>query len=90
VFLSDVQTFLDTSLDEHPEILHWSFETRLRQARAILAILHDYGLLKGDVNKSIALPAIPDKVIYHLIRLLKAEGIPQEQIAYHPDWQLWL
>jgi len=90
IFISDVQTFLDASLEEHPEILHWSFETRLRQARSVLATLRDYGLLKGEVNKSIALPAIPDKVVYHLIRLLKAEGVPQEQIAYHPDWQLWL
>jgi hypothetical protein len=90
VFLSDVQTFLDTSLEGHPEISHWSFETRLRQVRGVLATLRDYGLLKGDVNKSIALPAIPDKVIHHLIRLLKAEGISQEQLAYHPDWQLWL
>lgn len=90
VFLSDVQTFLDVSLEEHPEILHWSFETRLRQVRGVLATLRDYGLLKGDVNKSIALPAIPDKVVHHLIRLLKAEGVPQERVAYHPDWQLWL
>ncbi len=90
VFVSDVQTFLDISLEEHPEILQWSFETRLREAQGILATLRDYGLLKGNVNKFIALPAIPDKVVYHLIRLLKAEGVPQEQIAYHPDWQLWL
>jgi hypothetical protein len=90
MFLSEVQTFLDTALDDHPEILHWSFETRLRQVRGILAALRDYGLLKGAVNKSIVLPAIPVTVVHHLIRLLKVEGVPQEQLAYHPDWQLWL
>ena len=90
VFLSDVQTFLDTALEDHPEISHWSFETRLRQVRGILAALRDYGLLKGAVNKSITLPAIPTHVVHHLIRLLKAEGVSQEQLAYHSDWQLWL
>ena len=90
VFVSDVQTFLDASLEDHPEILQWSFETRLRETQGILAALRDYGLLKGAVNKSIVLPAIPTTVVHHLIRLLKAEGVPQEQLAYHPDWQLWL
>lgn len=90
VFISDVQTFLDIALDEHAEISHWSVETRLRAARGVLTTLRDYGLLKGEVNKSIALPAIPDNVVHHLIRLLQAEGLPQEQVVYHPDWQLWL
>ncbi len=90
VFVSDVQTFLDASQEEHTEILHWSFETRLRLSRGVLATLRDCGLLKGEVNKLIALPVIPDNVVRHFIKLLRAEDIPQEQLAYHPDWQLWL
>ena len=90
IFTSDVQTFLDASQEEHAEISRWSFETRLRLSRGVLATLRDCGLLKGEVNKHIVLPVIPDSVVRHLIRLLKAEQIPQEQMAYHPDWQLWL
>jgi hypothetical protein len=56
----------------------------------VLATLRDCGLLKGKVNKHIGSPVIPDNVVHHLIRLLRAENIPQEQLAYHPDWQLWL
>jgi hypothetical protein len=90
VFVSDVQTFLDASQEEHPEISNWSFETRLRLSRGVLATLRDYGLLKGEVNKQTVLPFIPDHVVRHLIKLLRAEGIPQEQLAAHPDWRLWL
>ena len=90
VLLSEVQTFLDASQEEHPEIANWSFETRLRLCRGVLATLRDCGLLKGEVNKSLGLPVIPSNVVHHLIRLLKAENIPQEQLASHPDWQLWL
>lgn len=90
VFVSDVQTFLDASQEEHIEIARWSFETRLRLSRGVLATLRDCGLLKGEVNKYIGSPVIPDNVVHHLIRLLKAENIPQEQLAYHPDWRLWL
>jgi Putative inner membrane protein (DUF1819) len=90
VLLSEVQTFFDASQAEHGEISHWSFETRLRLARGVLATLRDCGLLKGEVNKYLGLPVIPNHVVHHLIRLLKAENIPQEQLASHPDWQLWL
>jgi len=90
VFTADVQTFLDVSQKEHEEITRWSFETRLRLSRGVLATLRDCGLLKGEVNKYITLPTIPKNVIHHLIKLLLAEGIPQEQLAHHADWRLWL
>lgn len=56
VFISDVQTFFDASQNEHPEVLGWSFATRLRESQGILATLRDYCLLKGEVNKYIAIP----------------------------------
>jgi hypothetical protein len=90
VLLSEVQTFFDASQAEHMEVSHWSFETRLRLSRGVLATLRDCGLLKGEVNKYLALPVIPDNVVHHLIRLLKAENIPQGHLASHPDWRLWL
>ncbi|QBD82804.1 DUF1819 family protein [Ktedonosporobacter rubrisoli] len=90
IFISDVQTFFDTAQKEHPEVGHWSFETRLRLSRGMLATLRDCGLLKGAVQKHITFPFIPEQVVTHLIRLLQAEGVTQEQMATHPDWNLWL
>jgi Putative inner membrane protein (DUF1819) len=90
VFPYDVQTFLDDRQEEAPEILRWSFHTRSRLATGVLTTLRDCGLLKEKVNKRLWVPLIPENVVNHLIRLLRAENIPQEQIAHHPDWQLWL
>ena len=45
---------------------------------------------KATVSKQIVEPIVPPVVVQHLIRLLQAEGIPLEQVAHHPDWQLWL
>jgi hypothetical protein len=90
VLLSEVQTFFDASQEAHPEISRWSFETRLRLSRGVLATLRDCGLLKGEINKYLGLPVIPNHVVHHLIRLLRAENIPEAQLAVHPDWQLWL
>jgi hypothetical protein len=90
VLLSEVQTFFDASQEVHPEISRWSFETRLRLSRGVLATLRDCGLLKGEVNKYLGLPVIPNHAVHHLIRCLRAENIPEAQLASHPDWQLWL
>lgn len=90
ILIADVQKFFDQSQKAHPEISHWSFETRLRLARGALATLRDYGLLKGAVKKDLVFPTIPESVVSHLIHLLQAEGIPETRMADHPDWLLWL
>jgi hypothetical protein len=87
---ADAQAFFDTSEEAHSEIAHWSFETRLRLARGLLATLRDCGLLKGEIKKTLTLPVIPSRVVHHLILLLEAEGIPRSRLADHSDWQLWL
>jgi bacteriophage exclusion system BrxA-like protein len=87
---ADVQRFLDLALPEHPEIDEWSHATREKLAGNVLSILRDYGLLRGKEQKQIVEPLVPDAVAGHLIRLLRAEGIPEEQLADHPDWRIWL
>lgn len=87
---ADVQQFLDQAEPTHPEIKGWSHETRKKLTSNDLAILRDYGLLQGTARKRIVEPVIPSAVVVHLTKLLVAEGIPAEELAYHPDWQLWL
>ncbi len=90
VMRSDVQGFLDSAQEEHPEVLHWSYTTRERLSSSVLTVLRDSRLLKGEVNKHIVTPHIPLQVAHHLVRLLLAEGIVEKDIAHHPDWRLWL
>lgn len=86
----DVQRFLDDATPTHPEIERWTHRTRATLAGNLLTILRDYGLLKGKERKQIVEPVIPDQVTQHLIRLLRAEGIADGELAHHPDWRLWL
>ena len=90
VIRSDVQGFLDTAQEEHPEVLGWSYTTRQRLSNSVLTVLRDGRLLKGEVNKHIVAPYIPSQVARHLIHLLIVEGIAKEDIAQHPDWRLCL
>ncbi len=87
---ADMQRFLDDAQSIHPEIARWSHTTRERLSSHALAAMRDFGLLQGKVAKQIVEPVVPFTVVRHLVRLLQAEGIPLEQIAHHPDWQLWL
>jgi len=90
VLRSDVQGFLDDVQEEHLEITHWSYTTREKLSRNALTVLRDCKLLKGDAYKHIVSPTVPQQVVRHLIHLLLAEGINADNLAHHPDWQLWL
>lgn len=87
---ADVQRYLDGAQELHPEIEGWSHQTREKLAGNVLSILRDYGLLQGTAHKQIVAPIVPLPVVTHLLRLLKAEGIPESDVLTHPDWQLWL
>jgi hypothetical protein len=86
----DVQRYLDAMASAHPEIERWTHSTRAKLAGNLLSILRDYGLLKGKERKQIVEPVVPDPVVRHLVRLLRAEGIADGELAHHPDWRLWL
>ncbi len=87
---ADVQRFLDSAQVAHPEVAAWSHSTREKLSRNALTTLRDFGLLQGSASKQIVEPIVPPAVVQHLVRLLQAEGIPPEQVANHPDWQIWL
>jgi hypothetical protein len=90
IIRADVQRFLDAAQPLHPEVEGWSYSTREKVAGNALAILRDFGMLKGTNTRQIVEPIVPPAVVRHLIRLLRAEGIAEEELALHPDWQLWL
>lgn len=87
---ADIQRFLDAAQSDHPEIAGWSYSTREKVSSNALATLRDFGILQGKASKHIVEPIVPQSVVNHLIRLLRAEGITEEELAHHPDWQLWL
>jgi hypothetical protein len=87
---ADVRAFLAGEERAHPEILAWSSATRARLATTSLSIFRDYGLLKGKLSMQVVEPIVSNAVGQHLIRLLRAEGIGDQEIVHHPDWQLFL
>lgn len=87
---ADVQRFLDRAQPAHAEVDSWSHATREKLAGNVLSVLRDYGLLQGRDPKQIVEPLVPEPVAEHLVRLLRAEGIADDALADHPDWQILL
>lgn len=87
---TDIQRFLDIQMPRHPEIEGWTRQTRDRLSSMSLSIVRDYGLLQGKAHKLIVEPIVPNEVVEHVVRLLKAEGVPGAEISDHLDWRLWL
>lgn len=87
---ADVQRFLDLAQATQPEINAWSHATREKLAGNSLSILRDYGLLTGTARKHIVEPLVPEPVAHHLARLLRAEGVAEDELPRHPDWRVWL
>ncbi|MFO7634592.1 MAG: BrxA family protein, partial [Caldilinea sp.] len=90
IHVTDVHRLLDDETPLHPEIERWAYATRNRLASNILSTLRDYGLLRGASQKEIVEPIAPPVAARHLASLLAAEGLTPTEIAYHPDWKLWL
>ncbi len=86
----DVQRYLDGAMQGHPEIDRWSLATREKLAGNLLTILRDGGVLRGVATKHIVEPVVSIAAAAHLARLLDAEGVPQDDVAAHPDWAIWL
>ena len=87
---SDVQRYLDGAVHQHPEIDSWTRQTRQRIGSTTLSILRDYGLLRGKTRKQIVEPIVPNEAVTHVVKLLRAEGIAEQEIPVHSDWRLWL
>jgi hypothetical protein len=86
----DVYQFLIDRSKEIPVIDQWSETTLKRCSSSLLASLKDFGLLKGEKNKSIQRPAIALETAFQLLCILKAEGREGRSIIKAREWTLFL
>lgn len=68
----------------------WSDVVNIKVARAMLAALRDFGVLKGSSKKTIAVADLPLEsfcLIAFCLRILLSDS---QDLAEHPDWRLFL
>ena len=86
----DIQSYFDHIAWEHPELTEWSPQTREKVVRNILAILRDFGLLRGTQRKEFSRPYVPlPTFVYVLYRLADDGIIAPRQMLEAADWRLF-
>lgn len=91
--ISDLQTWLDSSQNEHPEIKEWSPQTRKKVLSNILTVLRDYGLMSGVARKKFERVFVPTSLAGYVLYSLKDHLVQFGPLTVinSPDWHLfWL
>ena len=73
--VADVLAFIQRAESSHPEVQHWSPETRLAVSQKYTASIRDFGLAKGGVRKITVRPALYGAPVRLLIRALRLSGL---------------
>jgi hypothetical protein len=91
VEISDLQVWLDSVLNEHPEVTDWSPQTRKKVLSNILTVLRDFGLMTGVYRKVFERVYVPVSlagyVLYSLQKDLEQFG--PRTVIEAPDWRLF-
>jgi len=93
VEISDLQAWLDSSQNEHPEVKDWSPQTRKKVLSNILTVLRDYGLMSGVTRKKFERVFVPTSMAGYVLYSLKdrLEQFGPLTVINSPDWHLfWL
>ncbi len=91
VEIGDLQTWLDTVEDSHPEVKRWSPQTRKKVLSNVLTVLRDFGLMAGTAHKMFQSVYLPLPVFgYVLYRLYDAPQPPGPRgVISALDWHLF-
>jgi hypothetical protein len=68
----------------------WTPTVRIKTARAMLACLRDFGILKGTARKFIAPVHIPIQSFCYNAFIISKLGFSGESLVNHRDWHLFL
>jgi len=85
----DLLNFMDAA-DDQPQIRTWTQQSRVKLAGSILSALRDFGALTGSQHKRITRPPLPLRTAEHILRLLRAEGVPDAEILENSTWRLFM
>jgi len=85
----DISEFLESQSKNHKEIEDWSESTKEHIAQHYLAIMRDFGFLKGKHKKQFDIPSVPTEVILFILfeKLDQNENI--KQILNSDDFKLF-
>ena len=87
----DARGFIERAIDDGKTSKRWSEATVTRMSNYLLGACADYGLLGPLENggRVITAPRIEDRVLVYLAYELHFEGLGDNALLKHPDWELF-
>lgn len=65
-------------------------ESKGKLIRNTVSTLQDFGLMTGTKHRTISRPPVVPRTAFHLVRLLKLEGLSGKEIVEAKDWRIFL
>jgi hypothetical protein len=81
--------FLNNQIGAHPELKKWTSITKERVIEHYLAIMKDFGFLKGSKKKEFNIDYVPLEVIMYVVFILLDEGKNVKQVLNSEDFKLF-
>jgi len=78
---------LSQEFDSLPKI---TAKSRGKLIRNTVSTLQDFGLVTGAKHRTISRPPVVPRTAFHLVRLLKLEGLSGKEILRAKDWRIFL
>lgn len=80
-------TKLTHESDSLPKI---TAESKGKLIRNTVSTLQDFGLVAGTKHRTISRPPVVPRTAFHLVRLLKQEGLSGKEIVKAKEWRIFL
>lgn len=89
VSVAEVESRIRQWVDEVKTVRPWGRETIARAAQGVMVALRDFGVLSGQVKKSLAPTYLPIEAFAFISLDLKSGGLSGERLVNSFEWQLF-
>lgn len=86
----DFGRFFDEISLEHRDLLKITASTKKKLISNTISTLTDFGLTTTVKHRTISRPPVVPRTAFHLVRLLKLEGLSGKEILEAKDWRIFL
>lgn len=87
----DVEAFIDSLAEEHPEIEEWSESTVEEASSKYLSAMKNFGLLTGRQTKEFDVFFVPDEAVAYVLYRLYERGVTAAaDLIANDEWRLLL
>lgn len=87
---ADFGKFYDELSQDHHDLLKITASSKKKLISNTISTLTDFGVTTTGKHRTISRPPVVPQTAFHLVRLLKLEGLSGKEIVAADDWRIFL